>query len=173
MNNTAIRRTTRLELRPLPSAAAAALPDDRATAAHLLGATVPPDWPQADLLDLLPSQAAATRAEECFGVWVIIERKSNTVVGDIGFTGPPAENGSIEIGYSVIPDRRGRGYATEAARALVDWALTHPGVRSIVAGCDNDNLPSIRTLERIGFVRSGESQGQLRWRFDAARPDHD
>ncbi|MBA3401976.1 MAG: GNAT family N-acetyltransferase [Actinobacteria bacterium] len=69
------------------------------------------------------------------------------------------------------PDRRRRGYATEAALALVDWALRQPGGSSVVAGCDNENVPSIRTLERIGFVCSGESDGQLRWRLETADPN--
>ena len=97
----------------------------------------------------------------------MIEGESKTVVGDIGFLGAPGADGSVEIGYSVIPDRRGRGYATEAARALVDWALRQPEVTTVVAGCDNDNVPSIRTLERLGFVRTGEADGQVRWRDTA------
>jgi ribosomal-protein-alanine N-acetyltransferase len=164
-------RTPRLELRPLPSEAAGVLPDDREAAARLLGAALPPDWPQADLLDVLPLQAAAARGEERFGLWVIIERSSKTVVGDIGFMGPPDQDGSVEMGYSVIPDQRRRGYATEAARALVDWARRQPGVGSVVAICDNENVPSIRLLERIGFARSSEKDGQLRWRLETAHPD--
>ena len=77
-------QTTRLVLRPLPSAAAGALRDDRETAARLLGVALPPEWPQADLLDDLPLQAAAAGGDERFGVWVMIERESTTVVGDIG-----------------------------------------------------------------------------------------
>jgi len=139
-------QTTRLELRPLPAAAAGALPEDRSTAARLLGAALSPDWPQPDLLDVLPMQAGGVPGGERFGVWVIIERELTTVVGDIGFMGPPGEDGSVEIGYSVIPDRRGRGYASEVVRVL--------------------NVPSIRILERAGFVRSGESHGQIRWRLE-------
>ena len=159
-------QTTRLELRPLPSAAARALPDDRETAARLLGTALAADWPQPDLLDVLPMQASATQAEERFGVWVIIERGSTTVVGDVGFMGPPGEDGDVEIGYCVIPDRRGRGYAGEAVQALVAWALTQPGVGSVAARCDALNVPSIRVLERAGFVRSGESRGEIRWRLE-------
>ena len=161
-------QTTRLELRPLPSAAARALPDDRETAARLLGAALSVDWPQPDLLDVLPMQAAAARSGERFGAWVIIERESSTVVGDIGFLGPPGSDGGVEIGYSVIPDRRGRGYASEAVRVLVAWALTQPGVGSVAARCDILNVPSIRVLERAGFVRSSVSQGQIRWRLETS-----
>lgn len=159
-------QTTRLELRPLPAAAAGALPEDRSTAARLLGAALSPDWPQPDLLDVLPMQAGGVPGGERFGVWVIIERELTTVVGDIGFMGPPGEDGSVEIGYSVIPDRRGRGYASEVVRVLAAWALAQHGVGSVTARCDVLNVPSIRILERAGFVRSGESHGQIRWRLE-------
>ncbi len=157
--------TERIELRPLPALAAAALPDDREEASRILGATLPTEWPQPDLLDVLRLQAAASPETEGFGVWVMIEHDSGSVVGDIGFIGPPDEAGSIEVGYSVIPDRRRRGYATEAAGAIVEWALSQPDVRVIVAGCDSDNAPSIRVLERLGFRRTGEGKAQIRWRY--------
>ncbi len=162
--------TERLELRPLPAAAANVLPEDREDAARILGAALPLDWPQADLLELLPIQASASLSDERFGIWVMIERESGSVVGDVGFMGPPNDGGSIEIGYSVIPNLRRRGYATEAARTIVDWALQESGVKVVVASCDNDNGSSIRTLERIGFLRVHEVDGQIRWRYDS-QPD--
>jgi ribosomal-protein-alanine N-acetyltransferase len=134
--------------------AAAALLDDREEASRILGATLPVEWPQPDLLDVLPLQAAASAEAESFGVWLMIERESLSVVGDIGFLGPPDEAGSIEVGYSVIPNRRRRGYATESAAAIVEWALSQPNVQAVVAGYDRDNAPSIRTLERLGFHRT-------------------
>ena len=114
-------------------------------------------------------QAEADPSAECFGVWVIIERESTTVIGDIGFMGPPGEDGDVEIGYSVIPDRRGRGYASDAVRVLVAWALKQPGVGSVAARCDAVNVRSIRVLERAGFVRSSESHGQIHWRLEPNR----
>ena len=167
MNESALH-STRLDFRPLPAAVAQVLPHDRETAARLLGLRLPVEWPQADLLDVLPIQAAAGSQDEAFGVWVMIERESETVIGDIGFTGPPGEDGSVEVGYSVIPDRRGRGYATEAARVIVDWALAQPRVRAVVANCSRENVPSIRVLERIGFVSTGETDGQFRWRLQGS-----
>jgi ribosomal-protein-alanine N-acetyltransferase len=157
--------TERLELRPLPAAAANVLPEGREEAGRILGAALPLDWPQAELLDVLPIQASASLRNERLGIWVMIERESGSIVGDIGFIGPPDDDGAIEIGYSVIPDRRRRGYAIEAARAIVDWALQESEVEVVVASCDNDNEPSIRTLERIGFLRAGEADGQIRWRY--------
>jgi [ribosomal protein S5]-alanine N-acetyltransferase len=155
----------RLDLLPLDPRAAAALPDDRALAARVIGAQLASDWPARDVLDVLPIQARTSPETARFGVWVIIERPTATVVGDIGFLGPPGADQTVEIGYSIVPDRRRRGYATEAARALISWALGQPGVSMVVAGCDQTNLPSIRTLERLGFSRVEPAGDQLRWRL--------
>jgi ribosomal-protein-alanine N-acetyltransferase len=152
-----------LELTPLPAAAAAALPDDRATATRLIGASLPDPWPQLDLLDVLPVQAAAEPADEPFGIWLMIERDSSTVVGDVGFMGPP-DGGVVEIGFSVIPDRRRRGYATEAARSLVDWAFSEPRIREVSARTEPENEASARVLAATRFARVGDSRGVVRWR---------
>lgn len=162
--------TNRLELKPLPAHAAAALPEGREEVCRALGARLDAAWPDLGLLGVLRRQADMSAETECFGVWVMIERDGDCVVGDIGFHEPPDEAGTIEIGYSVIPSRRRRGYTTEAANALVEWALSQPSVRVVVAGCDLENEPSIRTLERVGFHRSGEVNGELRWRYDVRSP---
>jgi ribosomal-protein-alanine N-acetyltransferase len=154
--------TERLELRPLPVAAARALAGDRAAAARLLGAALASEWPQPDLLAVLPRQRAG---RERFGVWIAVERETGTVIGDAGFHGPPDEEGTVELGYAIVPERRRRGYATEAARALVEWVLAEPGIAAVVAGCKPDNVASIRTLERLGFTRAREHEGELRWRL--------
>jgi [ribosomal protein S5]-alanine N-acetyltransferase len=159
-------QTERLELFPLSPEAAAALPDERERAAELIGATLPADWPHADLLDALPMHAAAAARDDArFGVWVIVERESDTVVGDIGFFGPPTPEGTVEIGYSVVDARRRRGYATEAATALVGWAKRQPNVHAVLARCDDANEPSMRTLERLGFARTGRIDELLAWRL--------
>jgi RimJ/RimL family protein N-acetyltransferase len=158
--------TARLDLRPLPAKVATALQLDREEAAQLLGATLPPDWPQQDLVDLLPGQAALGLQDERFGIWVLVERATGNVIGDAGFLGRPDADGLVEIGYSVIPAARRRGFATEAAGALVNWALRRRGVRAVLAACDQDNTPSVRTLERLGFTRTTEQEGKVHWRLD-------
>ena len=129
---------------------------DRSAAADALGAELDADWPAPDLLDVLPGT-------EPFGAWAIVERATSTVIGDIGFHGPPDADGVVEIGYSVVPSRRRRGYAVEAARGLIAWAIAQPGVKTIVAGSTADNAASIATLERLGFERTGVADGELRW----------
>ena len=159
-----VQRVARLDVRPLPPAVAAALADDRELATRLLGAALPAAWPQPDLLETMPLLAKAGSETEGFGAWVMIERATNTVVGDVGFLGPP-KDGVVEIGFSVLPDRRRRSYASEAVRALLEWVLRQPGVREVVARSDADNLASAGVLDGTGFVRTGEIDDQVTWAF--------
>lgn len=83
-----------------------------------------------------------------FGAWLVFE--GGEVVGDAGFHGPPA-GGEVELGYSTLPAHRGHGFASEAARALVEWALGQPGVERVVAEGEPINAASRRVLEKIGM----------------------
>jgi [ribosomal protein S5]-alanine N-acetyltransferase len=157
--------TPRLQLVLLPAVGAAALPGDRAAVERLIEARLPDGWPLPDLLDILPIWAAARPEDEPFGIWLIVERATNTVAGDIGFHGPPDADGRVEVGFSVLPDRRRRGYASEAARAIVEWAVVQPAVREVVARSDVDNVASARTLTAAGFRRLGERDGVVDWRW--------
>jgi RimJ/RimL family protein N-acetyltransferase len=109
-----VTTTSRLELRPLRAAAALALFDDREAASRLIGSPLSPAWPQRDLFGMLPLLRDGPE-----GVWVIVERDSGEVVGDVGMK-TRRDEGGLEIDYSVVPDRRGRGYGAEAAQALVE-----------------------------------------------------
>ncbi|MFE6847670.1 GNAT family N-acetyltransferase [Streptomyces sp. NPDC057686] len=87
-----------------------------------------------------------------YGHRLIIERHSGLVVGSIGLFWPPAE-GALELGYGVVASHRGRGYATEATRALTAFALTAPAVHTVAAGVELSNPASVRVLEKAGFER--------------------
>ena len=158
-------RTARLELKPLLARPAAALTNDRELACAILEAVVPPGWPDPRFLDVIQARATASSGGDHFGIWVVIDRASTTVVGDVGFKGPPDTAGTVEIGYSIIPDWQGRGYAAEGASALAEWALSRTRVRAVIASCDEGNAPSVRTLERVGFHRTGMADGEIRWRY--------
>jgi len=87
-----------------------------------------------------------------YGHRLIIERSTGLVIGSIGLFWPPSD-GAVEIGYGVVPSRRGHGYAPEATRALTAHALTAPGVHTVHATVELANPPSIRVLEKSGFRR--------------------
>lgn len=157
--------TDRVLLRPLPPAIAAQLPDDREAVARAVGARLTPDWPQPALLNILHRQVALTPEHAIWGIWMIIERGEGAVIGDIGFHGPPTDEGIVEAGFSVVAAYRRRGYASESAIALMEWARQQHAVTSIVAGCDPHNRASIATLKRAGFVRTGTSGEELRWKL--------
>jgi ribosomal-protein-alanine N-acetyltransferase len=159
-------RTQRLVLRPLPPRAAALVSQDPDGAAALVRASLDHEWPLPDLLALMPAQAESTPETAPFGVWVVIEAATDTVIGDIGFMGRPNPEGVVEMGYSIVPSRRRRGYAAEAARALAGWALDQPGVTAVEAETDADNRASQLVLERIGFRRASATPTTLRWRLE-------
>lgn len=75
----------------------------------------------------------------------------------------------VEIGYGVDKAFRGRGFATEAVGALVDWGREREDVDAIWAETLTANLPSRRVLEKSGFRRCGESSDALFWRVDVSR----
>ncbi|MFF7244902.1 GNAT family N-acetyltransferase [Embleya sp. NPDC008237] len=100
---------------------------------------------------------------------LIIERETGLVIGSIGMMWPPSE-GALEIGYGVVASRRGRGYATEATRALVAHALTLPEVRVVYADVELANPASIRVLEKAGLRRRSIDATTARFDAEAANP---
>jgi RimJ/RimL family protein N-acetyltransferase len=97
-----------------------------------------------------------------YGVYQLVRLDDGTVIGDMGFYGPPTPAGVVTVGYGLAPSARGHGYATEALRALIGWALAQPGVHRIQADTTHANLPSQRVMERAGMHLVGQDQ-QLRY----------
>ena len=85
----------------------------------------------------------------------LVHRSSGNIVGFCSFKGPPAD-GVVEIAYGIAPDEQGKGYATEAARALVEFARAFREVRVIRAHTLADGAASKRVLEKCGFQCVGE-----------------
>lgn len=87
---------------------------------------------------------------EWYAIW-IIELKDSTHIGELCFKGID-ESGSTEIGYGITEQFQGCGYATEAVTAVVSWALRQNKINCVTAEVAKDNIPSIRVLEKSGFV---------------------
>lgn len=125
---------------------------DRATLALLVGARIPEEWPGGDLAEALPFMlTAALRdpAHEGFQVWLAVF--DDEVVCDIGGHGKPDDAGIVEIGFSVMPAWRGRGFASESAAAIAEWMLARPEVLGLIARTSPENLAAQRVLEKIGM----------------------
>ena len=92
----------------------------------------------------------ALSAHQTFAVW---EREGDCLVGSAGFTGLIGqEGGAREIGYSLRPDRWGRGYATEAVGALTAYSFRPLGLPALWASHYDGNQSSRRVLEKNGFT---------------------
>lgn len=89
-----------------------------------------------------------------YAIWMI-ELKDGTHIGECCFKGVSSD-GVTEIGYGIEESYQGRGYATEAVKAVVNWALQQLGVRRVEAETDDGNIASKHVLEKCGFVNSGE-----------------
>lgn len=161
--NELLIRTPRLDLVAATLEHVEAELQSRAALSRLLGADVPPGWPPGEY-DRAAQEffrgrlVALGPAVVGWLTWYAVARAPTgargTLVAGAGFLGPPA-SGSVEIGYSVVPAARGRGYATEAVGALVAFAFEHAEVDEVVAHTSDDNPASTRVLLRCGFHRFG------------------
>lgn len=146
--------TQRLRLHALSlDEARMALFGDLSALGHALGATVAPDWPGKDLTDALRDiipQMQRMMADERW-LWVIIEPASATVIGDIGFHGPVTGSQTVELGYLILPEYQGHGYATEAAEAMIVWAAGRPDVERVIVRIAHHNIRSLRVAAKLGM----------------------
>lgn len=77
------------------------------------------------------------------------------IAGHASIESANAAQRSAELGYWVRADRAGRGYATEAVRALLEWGFRHLGLHRVTAFADAANAASRRVLEKAGFREEG------------------
>jgi [ribosomal protein S5]-alanine N-acetyltransferase len=86
----------------------------------------------------------------------LVRMDNGLAVGQCGFKGPPDADGMVEIAYGVSSDQERQGFATEAARALRDYALTFDEVRLVRAHTLPLANASQRILAKCGFTHVGE-----------------
>lgn len=173
-------RTQRLELIACDAELAAAdARYDHAELGRQLAAGVPHEWPPETTRDVLAFFADQMRAhpdQTGWWEWFIVRDEGpaaqRVLVGGAGFKGPPTPDGMVEIGYAVLPSFQRRGYATEAARALVGHALAQPGITRVEAETFPDHAASRRVLERNGMQTCGPGQepGTIRYRIAPPSP---
>lgn len=115
--------------------------------------------PPEQLAEVSDDWLATLRKAQPGDVWrlgfAIVERASGQNVGACGFKGPPDEQAMVEIAYGIDPAHQGRGYATEAAQALVDYAFAS-GVQQVWAHTHARDNASARVLTKCGFAWVGE-----------------
>jgi [ribosomal protein S5]-alanine N-acetyltransferase len=112
------------------------------------------------------AEAAGEGGDDRWGMFQIILRETGEVIGDIGFHGPPDESGTVEIGYGIVEQYRGRGLAGESAVAICALAWSRPEVSRIIAQTDEDNAASAGVLRHAGFREHRVADSQRSFSLD-------
>ena len=92
-----------------------------------------------------------------YGYYVCEEKSSGKMIGRVGFTNHPAWPG-FELGWTIIPEYQGKGYATEAARMMLEYAFTELKQPRVMSLIHPDNAPSRRVAEKLGQKIEGETE---------------
>jgi ribosomal-protein-alanine N-acetyltransferase len=111
---------------------------------------------------------AATEPDPWKFGFAVVHNIDNMVIGMCGFAGPPDPTGEAEIAYSIAPDYQGRGYATEVAGTLIEYASGSGRVKCFYAYTLPQINASTRVLEKCGFKHVGEvidSENNTVWRW--------
>lgn len=165
-------QTDRLRLEAATAESVAAELQSHNALSERLGARVPPEWPPPLMADVVPLFLHSLRNDPSQAGWLswywVLRAEADggdILVGAGGFTGRPASDGSVEIGYSVLSDYHGRGFATEALAGLLAWAFRGPELSVVYAQTFPDLPGSVRVLEknRFQFVGPGSEEGALKY----------
>lgn len=125
-----------------------------------LGFAVSPEWPPSPEYDsgaikyMIALQQRDPAALEWGFRYIVRKSPEPLVIGAGGYTAP-AKDGQIEIGYSISPSARRRGFAGEATGALAAHAFIHTDIARVIAHTFPHLTPSIGVLEKCGFHAAG------------------
>ena len=100
---------------------------------------------------------ANTSDPQPFGNYEIRRLEDGHAIGGMGFHGPVDENGSVTIGYGLIPSARGKGYASEALRGLLLFARAR-GVTCVKGDTDHENIASQHVMMAADMRPTGENE---------------
>lgn len=102
--------------------------------------------------------------------WVISDKETKSYMGGIGYEilSRCPLGAQVEIGYFLSPEYQGRGYVSEALRAVMDFAFAKGDVYRINGTCIIDNMASAHVMEACGMIREGE-RVDIQWHIDRLR----
>ena len=140
--------TRRLNLRPLHT-------DDLPVVhAYMSDPNVTAWLPEGQLTEAQTHDFLARNAGEDAGAFALIHAVDNTLIGHMIFH-PWFSHRTYEIGWVLQSQAHSRGYATEAASALLRYGFERLRLHRIVATCQPQNVPSYRVMEKLGMRREG------------------
>jgi len=111
--------------------------------------------------------------QQGYGIWPVVHKEDQRVIGECGVTQIPGHEPDIEIAWIYNKEYHGRGYATEAARAVMDFAFSELKVAKLYALIDRFNAPSIALANRLGMRYDRVIRAYKRdlMRYEAIQPE--
>jgi RimJ/RimL family protein N-acetyltransferase len=113
---------------------------------------VPVPYSEEHARDWVDGAAARAAAGEALNLVIADAADRATLLGTVGLLRPDWVQRTIEIGYLVVPQARGHGYAVRAAKLLAPWALKTLDLARVACDVDVHNTASRQVAERAGFV---------------------
>ncbi len=113
------------------------------------------------------------QARAGYSIWAVIEKESGNLVGMCGLAEFQHGVDGIELAYRLRRDRWGRGYASEAGQAAVEFAFAEIRLTRLIGLVEPANVASVRVLEKCGFDRVGRRNilGREAYIYEAMRID--
>jgi RimJ/RimL family protein N-acetyltransferase len=97
--------------------------------------------------------------------WAIVLKEENQIIGFIMIKGYPNEFGEVILGYGIDEEYRRKGYATETLKGLTEWVFQNPKALYVIADTEKDNIPSHKTLQKLGAIKYKEDEELVWWRI--------
>jgi ribosomal-protein-alanine N-acetyltransferase len=151
---------------------------DGASVGAELGAILPIPWLE-EIRWLAGMRAQQLRLRPADAPWLLRPILLRTTegapraIGYLNFHTGPDERGMVEVGYTLLPEARGQGYAIEAVRAAFDWATSVHGIHLFRASVTPDNERSLNLINKLGFRQTSEqwdAEDGLELVFELERP---
>ena len=115
------------------------------------------DYPEHESIEESLESLVTWNLSQPLGRYGIELKADNRLIGNISLRVNAEEDTVAEIGYTLHPAYHAKGYATEAAQALLRLAQQIPTIKTVVGHVDNRNLASIRVLEKLGMELVSET----------------
>lgn len=131
------------------------LGDEKLT--EVSGFKVAKQWPGVEFFFYLPFVLDELKQNPDMEKWtcLVVLKETQTIIGEVSGQGNPEQTGMVEMGYGIVDEYSGNGYATEAAKAYLDWLCDYP-IEKIVAKTYQANKKSQHILAKLGFYKTGE-----------------
>ena len=132
-------------------------------AEEMLGVPLPEDWVREEEM-LFAWRLKQIRDDPGSQPWLlraIVVREPREFAGHFNFHAPPGDEDWVELGYSIQPDLRRRGYASEVAVHMMRWARDLHGVQKFRASVSPTNLASLAMIDKLGFHRIGTQMDEI------------